>query len=130
MAETKRHKLTIDGKPYEVKSFSYNLLQHINPDTNETTSQVYGGTLDVSVEVRKADTHIVELMLLAHKDDIKGTLEFFNNKGENMRKIDFTDASVVSFSESINNDSFGTQSFTICARTLDIDGKKLELKRE
>ena len=130
MAEVKRHKLTIDDKNYEIKSFSYSLHQHVNPDTNETTSQVYGGNLDVSVEVRKADVHIVELMLLAHKDDIKGTMEFFNNKGENMRKIEFSDASVVSFSESINNDSYGTQTFTICARTLNIDGKPLELKRE
>jgi hypothetical protein len=51
-------------KKYEVLSLSYSFHQHVNPNTNETTSEVFGGNIDVSIETRNADAKIIELMVL------------------------------------------------------------------
>lgn len=128
------HKATIkiDGKEFEVLHCSYSLHQHVNPNTNETTSEVFGGNIDVSIETRNADSKIIELMVLPHKDDIGGEIKFSNQKGEELRTIKFEHASVVNFSEtfSLSGSGTGSQSFTICSRELDIQGQKLKLKRD
>ncbi|RDB03688.1 type VI secretion system tube protein TssD [Runella aurantiaca] len=128
------HKATIkiDGKEFEVLHCSYSLHQHVNPNTNETTSEVFGGNIDVSIETRNADAKIIELMILPHKDDINGEIKFSNQKGEELRTIKFEHASVVNFSEtfSLSGSGAGSQSFTICSRELDIQGQKLKLKRD
>lgn len=128
------HKATIkiDGKEFEVLHCSYSLHQHVNPNTNETTSEVFGGNIDVSIETRNADAKIIELMILPHKDDINGEIKFSNQKGEELRTIKFEHASVVNFSEtfSLSGSGTGSQSFTICSRELDIQGQKLKLKRD
>jgi ribosomal protein L1 len=127
-----KSKLTIDSVAYELLSCSYHFHQHVNPHTNETTSEVFGGTIELSVETRNGDAHVVELMLLPHKDNIEGKIEFFNQKGEELRTIQFKHASVVSFGESfsLSGGGSGAQSFTVCAREIDINGKTLKLLRE
>ncbi|MCE7059239.1 type VI secretion system tube protein TssD [Dyadobacter sp. CY343] len=129
--------LEIDQKKYEVLHCSYSFHQQVNPLTNETTSEIFGGNIDVTVATRKGDkagdnAKIIELMLLPHHDSIKGNLEFFDQKGQSVRKIEFTDSAVVNFSEtfSLGGDNAGTQSFTIAARYLNVDGQKLILKRD
>lgn len=132
-----KSKLKLDGSDFEVLHCSYSLHQHVNPHTNETTSEIFGGNIDVTVATRKDDqmgsnSKAIELMLLPHKDDVKGQLEFFDQKNESIRKIEFSDAAVVNFSETfaLSGDNAGTQSFTIAARTMDINGQKLVLKRD
>ncbi|WP_149240865.1 type VI secretion system tube protein TssD [Dyadobacter sp. 32] len=124
--------ITIDGKKFEVLHCSYSLHQHVNPHTNETTSEVFGGNIDVTIETRNADAKIIELMVLPHKDDISGEIKFNNQKGEELRTIKFNHASVVNFSEtfSLSGSGSGNQSFTICSKELDIQGQILNLKRE
>ncbi|AXE16397.1 hypothetical protein DR864_00970 [Runella rosea] len=128
------HKATIkiDGTEFEVLHCSYSFHQHVNPHTNETTSEVFGGNIDVTIETRNANAKIIELMTLQHKDDIDGEIKFVNQKGEELRTIKFNDASVVNFSETFNlaGAGTGTQTFTICSRDLDVNGQKLKLKRE
>ena len=124
--------ITIDSKKFEVLHCSYSLHQHVNPHTNETTSEVFGGNIDVTIETRNADAKIIELMVLPHKDDISGEIKFNNQKGEELRTIKFSHASVVNFSEtfSLSGSGSGNQSFTICAKELDIQGQVLKLLRE
>lgn len=128
------HKATlkIDGKEWEVLSCSYSFHQHVNPNTNETTSEVFGGNIDLSVETRNADSKLVELMLLPNKDDVSGTIEYKKQNGEELRTIKFEDSSVINYHEAfdLSGSGTGSQSFTICARTLDVNGQKLNLKRE
>lgn len=133
------HKATleIDSTKFEVLHCSYSFHQHVNPHTNETTSEIFGGNIDLTVATRKDDkmgngNKIIELMLLPHHDSAQGMVEFFNQKDESIRQIKFEDAAVVNFSEtfSLSGDNAGTQSFTISSRSLDINGNKLILKRE
>lgn len=128
------HKATIkiDGTEFEVLHCSYSFHQHVNPHTNETTSEVFGGNIDVTIETRNANAKIIELMTLQHKDDIDGEIKFINQKGEELRTIKFNDASVVNFSETFNlsGSGSGNQTFTICSRDMDVNGQKLKLKRE
>lgn len=133
------HKATleIDGVKFEVLNCSYSFHQHVNPHTNETTSEIFGGNIDFTVATRKGDkmgdnAKIIELMLLPHKDDVSGNAEFFNQKNESVRKITFKHGAVVNFSEtfSLGGEHAGTQSFTITVRDLDVDGKTLVLNRE
>jgi hypothetical protein len=124
--------IKIDGNDYEVLSCSYSMYQHVNPITNETTSEVFGGNIDVSIETRNADAKIIGLMTLQHKDDIEGEIKFVNQKSEELRTIKFKHAAVINFSESFSNagGDTGIQNFTICARELDIQGNVLKLLRE
>ncbi|MCF0075096.1 hypothetical protein LZD49_31720 [Dyadobacter sp. CY261] len=133
------HKATleIDSTKFEVLHCSYSFHQHVNPHTNETTSEIFGGNIDLTVATRKDDkmgngTKIIELMLMPHHDSATGQIEFFNQKDESIRQIKFKDAAVVNFSEtfSLSGDNAGTQSFTISARDLDINGQTLVLKRQ
>ena len=127
-----KSELTIDSKKYEILSLSYSFHQHVNPNTNETTSEVFGGNIDVSIETRNADAKIIELMVLPHKDDVKGEIKLFNQKGEELRTIKFDHSAIINFSESfsLSGAGTGTQSFTICSRDLDVQGQKLKLLRE
>ena len=124
--------IKIDGKEFEVLHCSYSMHQHVNPHTNETTSEVFGGNIDVTIETRNADAKIIELMTLQHKDDIDGEIKFVNQKGEELRTIKFKHASVVNFSETFNlsGSGSGNQTFTNCSRELDIQGNVLKLLRE
>jgi Hemolysin coregulated protein Hcp (TssD) len=124
--------IKIDSKDFEVLHCSYSMHQHVNPHTNETTSEVFGGNIDVTIETRNADATIIELMTLQHKDDIDGEIKFSNQKGEELRTIKFKHSSIVNFSETFNlsGSGSGTQTFTICSRELDIQGKVLKLLRE
>ena len=124
--------LKIDGKEFEILNISYSFHQHVNPNTNETTSEVFGGNIDVSIETRIADAKIIELMVLPHKDDISGSVELKNQKGEELRTIKFAHSAIVNFSESfsLSGSGTGTQSFTICSRDMDVNGQKLKLQRE
>lgn len=133
------HKATleIDGANYEVLHCSYSFHQQINPHTNETTSEIFGGNIDVTVATRKGDkmgdnAKIIGLMLLPHFDSAKGKLEFKDQKDERVRLIEFSDSAIVNFSETftLSGDNAGTQSFTIAARTLKIGDHELVLKRE
>lgn len=127
-----KSKLTIDTKEYELLSCSYHFHQHVNPHTNETTSEIFGGNIDLSVETRNGDKHIVELMLMTHKDNIEGKVEFFNQKGDELRTVTFKHASVISFGESFSlaGGGSGTQTFTVCAREIGVNGVTLSLLRE
>ncbi|MEO6282967.1 MAG: type VI secretion system tube protein TssD [Dyadobacter sp.] len=133
------HKATlkIDNVNFEVLHCSYSFHQHVNPHTNETTSEIFGGNIDLTVATRKDDTMgngntIIKLMLSPHHDSSEGMVEFFNQKGESIRQIGFKDAAVVNFTEtfSLSGDNAGVQSFTISSRSLDINGTPLKLKRE
>lgn len=129
--------LEIDGVKFEVLNCSYSFHQHVNPHTNETTSEIFGGNIDFTVATRKGDqmgdnAKIIDLMLLPHKDDVSGNAEFFNQKGESVRKIEFSHGAVVNFSESfsLGGEHAGIQNFTITCRDMKVGDYKLVLNRE
>lgn len=62
-------------------------------------------------------------------DTLSGSieLEFSDNEGYYLRRINFANAFLSHFSESFTRDARGIASVTICARTLDISGNRFDI---
>ncbi len=113
--------LTFSGKEYDVLTCSYNLYRDVDMK-GRPTSGVYGGKIDVTVESND-DTSVIEGMVNNQFKAVTGSLTIKKqDEDAKMKEITFTDAYIVSYSESIHaySDSPMTLNFQISARTIKI----------
>lgn len=100
---------------------SYNLYRDVDMK-GRPTSGVYGGKIDVTVESND-DTSVIEGMVNNQFKAVTGSLTIKKqDEDAKMKEITFTDAYIVSYSESIHaySDSPMTLNFQISARTIKI----------
>ncbi|NID12116.1 type VI secretion system tube protein TssD [Fibrivirga algicola] len=107
--------IKVDKGEYTVLSLSYGFSKQIGMD-GKTASRVMGGDINVSIQTLKADKVLLELVLAQNKNDIKGEIYINGSEGQ-VRKIEFSHASISSFNESFSGGQ-GMQNFTITAGIL------------
>ncbi len=103
--------LEFSGQKYQVMHCSYAFRRDVDAK-GRPSSGVYGGTIQIEVASTK-DTKIIEAMLNSKHKPTSGSVSFFEREEENqiMKKIEFKDAYVISYSESL--DSVGSNPMTI-----------------
>lgn len=114
--------LEFAGKKYDVIHASYTLRRDVDAK-GRPSSGVYGGTIQFEIESTE-DTTIIEAMVNSKHKAQKGKVTFFkrDEDGASMKALDFTDAYVIQYSESL--DSVGNQpmniQFVVSAREISI----------
>lgn len=118
-------KLVIDGKEFDVKKCNYKLRRDVD-SKGRPSSDIYGGTIDVTVESTE-DTSIIENMVNQFKPG-SGSIVF--NRGDQdskMKELIWENGYIVSFEEGI--DVIGKQpmllSFQVSAQVIKIGGAEI-----
>jgi len=109
-------------KKLRVIDFSYNLRRDVDA-TGTATGAVVGGIIQITVE-STSKTDILQWLTTGKLVDGVIKIEDAQNPGADMKKIKFTKAFVIDYSESFHWQGSENimQSFTISAKELDIEG--------
>lgn len=113
--------LSFSGKDYDVLHCSYSLYRDVDMK-GRPTSGVYGGRIEVEVESTD-DTSIIEKMVNNQFKPVDGSLTIKKrDEDAKMKEITFTEAYIVSYSESIHaySDSPMTLQFQLSAKQIKI----------
>lgn len=119
-------KLTIDGKEFDVQKCSYHLRRDVD-SKGRPSSDIYGGTIDVTVESTE-DTSIIESMVNQFKPSAGNVVFNKGNEESKMKELIWENGYIVDFKEDI--DVIGKQpmllSFRVSAQILKIGGAQIE----
>ena len=110
--------LEVDGKKFKVRHCNYSLHQNLD-ENGRPTSNVMGGTVDIEVESSDDDTLINWMIDPVGKKSGSVMFSKTDEEGE-MKKIEFEDAFLTSYSESMD-----TLSNAPMVENLIISAKKL-----
>jgi hypothetical protein len=118
--------LSIDGKEFDVQKCSYQLRRDVD-SKGRPSSDIYGGTVDVTVESTE-DTSIIESMVNQFKPGSGSIVFNKGNEESKMKELIWENGYIIDFKEDI--DVIGKQpmllSFKVSAQILKIGGAQIE----
>ncbi|SEB17838.1 type VI secretion system tube protein TssD [Pedobacter hartonius] len=93
--------LTIAGKNFDIISVGYQFKRSVDPK-GMPSSAVYGGVINVGIEANE-DTSVIESMVNNQHKAVSGSITIKKqDEDAKMKEIEFTDAYVVGFSETLS----------------------------